>query len=173
MNLDGLPSTRSWPDVPDHERTRLLAGELRRGSTTGARAGEQVRRPGTLDELAAPPRADEPPAVDRVAALPRHRSAPARTDGRLALEDRPGAALRRLRAVAAGVVDVAAAGPRHAGARRARPRARDDGLGHPPEDVLPYLPPGGRFVRPRGRRPLRAHRAARGWSPTSSSSSSS
>jgi pimeloyl-ACP methyl ester carboxylesterase len=52
VNLDGLPSSRQMPDVPDHERTRLMAGELagwldfRRG--TGARQ----RRPDTLDGLA-------------------------------------------------------------------------------------------------------------------------
>ena len=28
VNLDGVPSGRSMPDVPDHERTKLLAGEL-------------------------------------------------------------------------------------------------------------------------------------------------
>ena len=38
INLDGLPSRRSWPDVAEHERTRLLAGELAAGSTTGAPA---------------------------------------------------------------------------------------------------------------------------------------
>jgi pimeloyl-ACP methyl ester carboxylesterase len=53
VNLDGLPSRRTWPDVPDHQRTKLRAGDLagwldfRRG-TVDAR-----RKPGTLDELAA------------------------------------------------------------------------------------------------------------------------
>jgi pimeloyl-ACP methyl ester carboxylesterase len=52
VNLDGLPSRRRSPDVPDHERTRLLAGELagwldHRRALTG-----KSRRPGTLDELA-------------------------------------------------------------------------------------------------------------------------
>ncbi len=28
VNLDGLPSRRSWPDVSEHDRTRLLASEL-------------------------------------------------------------------------------------------------------------------------------------------------
>jgi pimeloyl-ACP methyl ester carboxylesterase len=51
--LDGLPSRRSMPDVPDHERTKLLAGELGgwldfRGSLVG-----RQRRPDTLDGLAA------------------------------------------------------------------------------------------------------------------------
>jgi pimeloyl-ACP methyl ester carboxylesterase len=52
VNLDGLPSRRRSPDVPDHERTRLLAGELagwldHRRALTG-----KSRKPGTLDELA-------------------------------------------------------------------------------------------------------------------------
>jgi len=52
VNIDGLPSRRAQPDVADHERTRLRAGELagwldhRRGLV------EAQRRPGTLDELA-------------------------------------------------------------------------------------------------------------------------
>jgi pimeloyl-ACP methyl ester carboxylesterase len=52
VNLDGVPSRRSMPDVPDHERTKLLAGELaswldfRRGAAT------RQRRADTLDGLA-------------------------------------------------------------------------------------------------------------------------
>jgi pimeloyl-ACP methyl ester carboxylesterase len=52
VNLDGVPSRRAMPDVPDHERTKLLADELggwldfRRGVAT------KVRRPDTLDGLA-------------------------------------------------------------------------------------------------------------------------
>lgn len=26
INLDGLPSRRNWPDVSEHDRTKLLAG---------------------------------------------------------------------------------------------------------------------------------------------------
>ena len=52
VNIDGLPSRRPQPDVADHERTRMRAGELsswldhRRGLATA------LRRPGTIDELA-------------------------------------------------------------------------------------------------------------------------
>src|SRR4051812_5714238 len=53
VNLDGLPSRRAWPDVPDHERTRLLAGELRAWLDHRATAWAKERRPGTIDELAA------------------------------------------------------------------------------------------------------------------------
>jgi pimeloyl-ACP methyl ester carboxylesterase len=53
VNLDGLPSRRSWPDVPDHERTRLLAGEVRAWLDHRASASAKERKTGTLDELAA------------------------------------------------------------------------------------------------------------------------
>ncbi|HEX4821117.1 MAG TPA: alpha/beta hydrolase [Acidimicrobiales bacterium] len=53
VNLDGLPSRRSAPDVPDHERTRLLAGELRGWLDHRATAGTKERKLGTIDELAA------------------------------------------------------------------------------------------------------------------------
>jgi pimeloyl-ACP methyl ester carboxylesterase len=52
VNLDGLPSKNNWPDVSDHERTRMLHQEIagwldhRRGSA------DAVRKAGTLDELA-------------------------------------------------------------------------------------------------------------------------
>jgi pimeloyl-ACP methyl ester carboxylesterase len=53
VNLDGLPSRRSWPDVADHERTRLLAAELRGWLDHRAAAAAKERRAGTIDELAA------------------------------------------------------------------------------------------------------------------------
>lgn len=52
VNLDGLPSRRSWPDVADHERTRLLAGELRSWLDHRAAAAQKVRKTGTIDDLA-------------------------------------------------------------------------------------------------------------------------
>ncbi len=52
VNLDGLPSARSWPDVPEHNRTRMLAGELTGWLDHRRRAAELVRKPGTLSELA-------------------------------------------------------------------------------------------------------------------------
>jgi len=53
VNLDGLPSSRSWPDVPEHNRTRMLAGDIAAWLDHRRRAGELTRRPGTIDELAA------------------------------------------------------------------------------------------------------------------------
>jgi len=52
VNLDGVPSGRSMPDVPDHERTKLLAGELAGWLDFRRRAGTKQRRPDTLDGLA-------------------------------------------------------------------------------------------------------------------------
>lgn len=52
VNLDGLPSKNNWPDVSEHERTRMLHTELigwldhRRG------CADAVRRSGTFDDLA-------------------------------------------------------------------------------------------------------------------------
>jgi pimeloyl-ACP methyl ester carboxylesterase len=53
VNLDGLPSRRSWPDVADHEQAKLMTGEVRGWLDHRAVAAGKVRRPGTIDELAA------------------------------------------------------------------------------------------------------------------------
>ena len=87
------------------------------------------RKPGTLDELADAAGEDEPAPVAGVAALPGvGRRPPGRR--RLALEDRPDDALRRLRPVAAGVDDAQPARAADAVPRHPRQAARGDGLGH-------------------------------------------
>jgi pimeloyl-ACP methyl ester carboxylesterase len=53
VNLDGLPSRRTWPDVPDHMRTKLLAGDLASWLDIRRGAVDAIRKPGTVDELAA------------------------------------------------------------------------------------------------------------------------
>ena len=53
VNLDGLPSSTAQPDRPDHERTRMLSGELSAWLDHRRAAAGKQRRPGTLDELAA------------------------------------------------------------------------------------------------------------------------
>ena len=53
VNLDGVPSSRSAPDIADHERTRMVADELAGWLDHRRRSHELVRKPGTLDELAA------------------------------------------------------------------------------------------------------------------------
>jgi pimeloyl-ACP methyl ester carboxylesterase len=52
VNLDGLPSRRSMPDVPDHERTKLMADELGTWLDFRRSVLGRSRRPGTIDELA-------------------------------------------------------------------------------------------------------------------------
>lgn len=52
VNLDGLPSSRNMPDVPDRERTRMRHAELVAWLDHRQRVAAKVRRPGTLEELA-------------------------------------------------------------------------------------------------------------------------
>jgi pimeloyl-ACP methyl ester carboxylesterase len=52
VNLDGLPSRRSWPDLPDHQRTKLMRGELEAWLDHRRKLVDASRKPGTLDELA-------------------------------------------------------------------------------------------------------------------------
>jgi pimeloyl-ACP methyl ester carboxylesterase len=53
VNLDGLPSTRNMPDVTDRERTRMRRAELVSWLDHRAAMAGKIRRPGTLEELAA------------------------------------------------------------------------------------------------------------------------
>jgi pimeloyl-ACP methyl ester carboxylesterase len=52
VNLDGVPSSRSAPDIADHERTRMVADELAGWLDHRRRSHGLERKPGTLDELA-------------------------------------------------------------------------------------------------------------------------
>lgn len=52
VNLDGLPSRRSMPDIAEHERTRMLANEVGAWLDHRRRVSDKIRRPGTIDELA-------------------------------------------------------------------------------------------------------------------------
>lgn len=52
VNMDGLPSSRHMPDVPDRERTRMRHAEILGWLDHRAASATKVRRPGTLDELA-------------------------------------------------------------------------------------------------------------------------
>lgn len=52
VNLDGLPSKNNWPDVSDHERTRMLHEELTSWLDHRRACATALRRPGTLEELA-------------------------------------------------------------------------------------------------------------------------
>jgi pimeloyl-ACP methyl ester carboxylesterase len=53
VNLDGLPSRRSFPDVSDHQRTKLLAQELTGWLDHRRSLVDAQRKPGTVEELAA------------------------------------------------------------------------------------------------------------------------
>ena len=46
VNLDGLPSRRDWPDVAEHQRTKLLAAELSGWLDHRRGAADKLRKPG-------------------------------------------------------------------------------------------------------------------------------
>lgn len=52
VNIDGLPSKRAAPDVNDHERSRMLSTDIGGWLDHRRRAGTTQRKPGTLAELA-------------------------------------------------------------------------------------------------------------------------
>jgi len=52
VNLDGLPSRRSIPDIPDHQRTKLMAKDLTERLDHRRSVSDRQRRPGTITELA-------------------------------------------------------------------------------------------------------------------------
>lgn len=52
VNLDGLPSHRSVPDISDRERSRLMASEMTSRLDFRRKVHLSERKPGTLDELA-------------------------------------------------------------------------------------------------------------------------
>ena len=146
----------------------MLAADLRVGSTTAAPPPAPSASPGTLDELADRRRPPEPPPADRVAALHRRRSARARTPTAGA-----GSSTRRCASAASapgarsgrccgmpglGMPFLGVLGLEH----------EEMGWGTRPDDVQPYLPPGGRFAR--STTPATSCTSS---SPTSSPSSSS
>lgn len=144
VNLDGLPSRRNSPDVPDLQRTKLLAGELaawldfRRGTV------DAVRKPGTIDELA-DRRGRMNPRLSRewlrylVTVGARHDTDGWRwkIDPSLRLGGfgpwRPEWAIARLPGLAAPLLAVLGRQPEQMG------------WGTRPEDVAAHLPPGGRL----------------------------
>jgi pimeloyl-ACP methyl ester carboxylesterase len=52
INLDGLPSRNSWPDLAEHDRTRMLHGELEGWLDHRRRVADAVRKPGAIRDLA-------------------------------------------------------------------------------------------------------------------------
>jgi pimeloyl-ACP methyl ester carboxylesterase len=52
VNIDGMPSKRRMPDVPDHDQSRLMATEIGAWLDYRHEAHSSVRKPGTLIDLA-------------------------------------------------------------------------------------------------------------------------
>ena len=132
VNLDGIPYQSRIPDVAEHIRTKMMADEVagwlehRRRTSTAARASRARSTSWPTRRARMNPRLS--PEWLRYLAVGRR--PPGRR--RLALEDRPDDALRRLRPVAPGVDAAATARAVDAVPRRPRPPARGDGLGHRP-----------------------------------------
>lgn len=148
VNLDGLPSRRNWPDVPDHERRRLLAGELRAWLDHHAASSAKARRPGTVDELASRrhrmnPRLDiewlrylvpiGAECVDEARGLYRWKLDPVLRFGGFG-PWRPEWSMLRMPGLAMPVLGVLGL------------QNETMGWGTLPSDVEPYLPPGARFL---------------------------
>jgi pimeloyl-ACP methyl ester carboxylesterase len=53
VNIDGLPSRRNWPDVSDHQRTKLMSQEISGWLDNRRQMADGERKPGTIPELAA------------------------------------------------------------------------------------------------------------------------
>ena len=144
VNIDGLPSRRSFPDVSDHQRTKLMEQEITGWLDHRRSLADKQRRPGTIDELAERrgrmnPRLD--PAWLRYLV-----TAGAREDAdgwRWKIDPtirfggfgpwRPEWSMMRLPDI--GVPVLAVLGT----------EADPLGWGTPPDDVLSHLPPGGRL----------------------------
>lgn len=52
VNIDGMPSKRRMPDVPEHDQSRLLADSIGEWLDFRHEAAESFRKPGTLEDLA-------------------------------------------------------------------------------------------------------------------------
>ena len=52
INIDGIPYRRRQPDVSEHERTRMVGGEVRAWLDHRRHTATNQRKPGTFEELA-------------------------------------------------------------------------------------------------------------------------
>ena len=145
INLDGLPSKNNWPDVSDRERTRMAQGEIQ-GWLDHRRAASTARRkPGTLDELAER-RSRMNPRLDLewlryLATIGARHDADGwrwKIDPVLRLGGfgpwRPEWSMERVPGIGVPFLGVLGL------------EVEAMGWGTTPDDVLPYLPPGARFV---------------------------
>jgi pimeloyl-ACP methyl ester carboxylesterase len=144
VNLDGLPSRRSFPDVSDHQRTKLMAQELTGWLDHRRRLVDAQRKPGTIDDLAERRARMNPRLSPEWLRYLVVVGAEQREDGwRWKLDPtlrfggfgpwRPEWSMMRLPDIGVPVLAVLGSEP--------DPMA----WGTLPEDVLSHLPPGGRF----------------------------
>ena len=145
VNLDGMPHDRPMPDVPDRERTKLLAEELAGWLDFRRSTATRSRRPDTLDGLAKR-RAVLTPRLPLdwlryLVGVGARRDSDGwrwKIDPSLRLGGfgpwRPQWAMARLPSVSPPFLGVLGLQPETLG------------WGTPPEAVEPWLPPGGRLV---------------------------
>lgn len=149
VNLDGLPSHRSVPDIPDRERKRLMASEMTARLDFRRRSHSAARKPGTLEELAARRKKMNPRLTDDWLRYLVSVGASESEDGwRWKLDPsmrfggfgpfRPEWSLARMPGI--GVPMLAVLGTEQEAM----------GWGTLPEDVEPWLPPGAKLVPLKG-----------------------
>lgn len=145
VNIDGLPSRRPQPDVADHERARMRAGELSSWLDHRRRLAGALRRPGTIDELAQRRRRMNPRLpvewLRYLVTVGARRDADGwrwKIDPSLRMGGfgpwRPEWAMSRLSALGMPVLGILGVQPEVMG------------WNTDPADVAPFMPPGGRLV---------------------------
>lgn len=145
VNLDGLPSARPMPDVAEHSRTRMLAAEVGGWLDHRRVAGDKVRRPGTIDELAERRQRMNPRlSLEWLRYLVTVGAAESADGWRWKIDPsmrmggfgpwRPEWSMRRLPSLGMPVLAVLGL------------ELEVMGWGTVPDDIYPYLPAGGRFV---------------------------
>jgi pimeloyl-ACP methyl ester carboxylesterase len=144
VNLDGLPSSRNMPDVSDRERTRMRHTEIIGWLDHRQAVAERVRRPGTLEELAERrKRMNTRLPIEWLRYLVAVGAEQSSDGWRWKLDPAlrfggfgpwsPEWSMGRMPGLAVPVLGVLALLPEALG------------WGTQPEDVVPYLPPGGRL----------------------------
>jgi pimeloyl-ACP methyl ester carboxylesterase len=145
INLDGLPSNNKWPDVSDRERIRMAQTEIAGWLDHRRVASRGQRKPDTLDGLARR-RARMNPRLDldwlRYVVTIGARHDPDGWRWKIDPTLRPGGfgpwrpewSMQRVPSIGVPFLGVLGLEPEVMG------------WGTQPDDVTPYLPPGGRFV---------------------------
>ena len=144
INLDGLPSKKTAPDISEHERTRQTLAEVGGWLDHRRRTHHNLRKPGTLDELAARrgrmnPRLSEDwlRYLVSVGARQDHDGWRWKIDPSMRFGGfgpwRPEWSMERAPGVGVPFLGVLGLAP------------EEMGWGSSPDDVVPYLPPGAEF----------------------------